>query len=72
MMKKISKVTVIRGVVRDVTETEVFTDIEVPDDFEELDMHEQENLLWPYDPQTVTSETRKVLGSDLEDVIIGD
>ena len=71
-MKKISKVTVIRGVVRDVTETEVFTDIEVPDDFEELDMREQEELLWQYDPQTVTSETRKVLGSDLEDVIIGD
>lgn len=71
-MKKIDVVTVILGVVKDVTETEVFIGVEVPDNFEELDMQEQHEWLMQYDPQVTSSETRKVLGYDLEDVIISD
>lgn len=71
-MKKIDKIEVVLGVVKDVTETEVFVDIEVPDNFEELDMQEQHEWLMQYDPQTTMSVLRKVLGYDIEDVIISD
>lgn len=71
-MRKINKIEVVLGVVKDVTETEVFVDIEVPNNFEELDMQEQYEWLMQYDPQTTMSVLRKVLGYDIEDVIISD
>ena len=71
-MKKIDKIEVVRSLVIDGYEKETYLNVSVPDDFEELDMYEQEMILEAYDSSSTEFEVRKVLGTELYDLTFGD